>query len=1106
MEKLLCPSCEREFDIGEIRYCPYDGTKLILRSDDTLSGKIFDGRYKILYKISEGGMGSIYKAQQLNTGKEVAIKMISKELTRTEETIKRFRREVELQIKLSHPNIVTVIDFSKTEEGDYYFVMEYLEGKSLKNLIVEKGALPLTEFYDLAYQMCDAMAYAHSKEIIHRDLKPENIIIVPLGYQQLLKIVDFGIAKALQGTGMGNTELTQMGRVIGTPAYMSPEQAKGQIDKISHKSDLYSMGVIFYQMLSGSLPFESDTPWGLMHKHLGETPRPLKEIVPTIPDQLNDIVMKLLEKDPDDRYPSALALKQDLMQAERATSVSLGDSLTPSSIEIEDKTIPSTQSRKKSKGNIIWIGLGIFIIVALSFFIWNFVYIPSRNRNIEEKIKVEIPQKMAEKKESGNATTTIIKKEKQKEIEKLIEKADSLFMQGKLIEPDQENACLYYKKVISLQKNNERALSQLDIIKERLIQQADSLKDEGRLKEAIKAYNKILSFFQDDPVTIKKIEELKNEYILKAKEAISKKRLSQAISFLKELSSIDKNNIKAAGLLSKIKAIYRTEGERLLKIKDYKKALKLLGEAETYFPGEFKNSLKMAKIEVIQSDAEDYLFKKEYEHAAILYKKILKILPDDVRVSNGLQMALIGLEKEGDAAFQKGMYMEALNTYKKIKSIDPSYPNIDSKIEKIKDRDNRDKMLADALSLSYSGNFEEAIKLYQSILTKYPDEDRAREGIEKIYSILESEGDRYINQGEFDLAIKKYEELIRIGGPKDKIEQKIKIAKNKKKEIEINALIDKGDRRAQENRIEEAISFYKKAIALGANKRLVEDKIRKLSYGIKKDAWKEPYLGMEFVWIPGGCFKMGSPQTEATYDPDETPVHDVCVKGFWMSKYEVTNREFVRFLNDVGKRSTDINRPWFETKEEDQDSHIIGEVGKFQVENGYENHPVIEVSWYGAKAFARWIGEKNGKLCRLPSEAEWEYVCRNGKQNSKYPWGETSPCCKKGMINGAKFDDDNLCHATGTEPVGSYKPNAFGVYDMSGNVWEWCEDWYSETYYRKSPRDNPMGPNKGKLRVLRGGSWSSKAWLLRCANRDSIFPTSRNYDFGFRIVCEEKPK
>ncbi len=311
MEKPFCPTCEKEFDT-DIKFCPFDATGLIYRSEDSMVGQIFDGRYQILHKLGEGGMGAVYKARQVSTGKLVAIKVISMSLAGDADTLKRFQREVKLQSQLEHPNIVTVIDFSQTSEGQYFFVMGFVEGRSLRMMILEDGPLASKPFLDLAIQMLDALEYAHNKKIVHRDLKADNMVVVKLPHQQIVKILDFGLAKAFQeegGHSQQDTMLTQQGRILGTPAYMSPEQARGEIDKIGPPSDLYSLGIIFYQMLSGKLPFLSDTPWGIMHKIMCEDPAPLRRVNPDVPEWIDSIIMRCMEKDIADRYPSANAVK-----------------------------------------------------------------------------------------------------------------------------------------------------------------------------------------------------------------------------------------------------------------------------------------------------------------------------------------------------------------------------------------------------------------------------------------------------------------------------------------------------------------------------------------------------------------------------------------------------------------------------------------------------------------------------------------------------------------------------------------------------------------------------------------------------------------------------
>ena len=210
--------------------------------DETITGKTLVRRYRILEKLGQGGMGAVYKATQISTGKDVAIKVINRELTKEADTVQRFQREVAIQAKMEHPNIITVVDFDRTPDGYYFFVMQYVEGKSLSELVKDKVQLTTGEFSTVAMQILDGIEYAHRKNIIHRDIKGDNIIIAEMEHQQIVKILDFGLAKAAHQDTMG---LTDAGHILGTPSYMSPEQAKGDSSQIGPESDIYSIGILF---------------------------------------------------------------------------------------------------------------------------------------------------------------------------------------------------------------------------------------------------------------------------------------------------------------------------------------------------------------------------------------------------------------------------------------------------------------------------------------------------------------------------------------------------------------------------------------------------------------------------------------------------------------------------------------------------------------------------------------------------------------------------------------------------------------------------------------------------------------------------------------------
>ncbi|MEA1923166.1 MAG: formylglycine-generating enzyme family protein [Pseudomonadota bacterium] len=233
----------------------------------------------------------------------------------------------------------------------------------------------------------------------------------------------------------------------------------------------------------------------------------------------------------------------------------------------------------------------------------------------------------------------------------------------------------------------------------------------------------------------------------------------------------------------------------------------------------------------------------------------------------------------------------------------------------------------------------------------------------------------------------------------------------------------------------------------------------------------DPVTGMEFIWVPQGCFQMGSPSGEKGRDSDEGPVHRVCLDGFWMGKYEVTQGQWQKITG---------NNP-----------------SRFKKGN---NYPVEKVSWNDCQEFIKKLNRRSGKNFRLPTEAEWEYACRAGT-TTPFSFGSTI------STDQANYDG-NYTYGRGrkgvyrksTVSVGSFRPNAFGLYDMHGNVWEWCSDWYDSGYYKNSPEQNPQGASSGSSRVFRGGCWSSSPWCVRSANRGWLRPGSYFNILGFRLV------
>jgi serine/threonine-protein kinase len=277
---------------------------------DTLIDTLFDGRYKIVRKLGAGGMANVYLAEDQELGRRVAIKILNDRHANDEQFVERFRREAKNAAGLSHPNIVSIFDRGEAE-GTYYIAMEYLDGRSLKELISGRGPAPINVAVDYARQILAALRIAHRQGLVHRDIKPHNVLVDGEGR---VKVTDFGIARA------GPSQMTEEGSIIGTAQYLSPEQAQGA--PVTPASDLYSVGIVLYELLTGSVPFAGESPVELAMKHLSKVPEPPSRIRPEVPRDLDFVVMRALAKAPSERYQSADEMDADLARVARGVAVS----------------------------------------------------------------------------------------------------------------------------------------------------------------------------------------------------------------------------------------------------------------------------------------------------------------------------------------------------------------------------------------------------------------------------------------------------------------------------------------------------------------------------------------------------------------------------------------------------------------------------------------------------------------------------------------------------------------------------------------------------------------------------------------------------------------
>lgn len=318
-------------------------------------GKTLDNRYEILTKIGGGGMAVVYKGKDKLLNRAVTVKVLREQFVKEEDFLKRFQREAQAVASLSHPNIVSIYDVGQ-EEDFHYLVMEYVEGQNLKEIISQKAPVEPLEAVNYLIQILDALEHAHENHVVHRDIKPHNILVTRTGK---VKVTDFGIAQAVS-----SATVTYTGTMVGSVQYISPEQAKGEVTGIY--SDIYSAGVVLYELLTGTLPFTGDTAIGIALKHIQADFTPPGEIVEGIPTELEDVIAKAMAKDPKARYQSAQEMRAALEKIRVTLARDLPTQVLPA-VNSKNSSKKNQQKKRKPKP-VFWLLLLIFVAVALGGF------------------------------------------------------------------------------------------------------------------------------------------------------------------------------------------------------------------------------------------------------------------------------------------------------------------------------------------------------------------------------------------------------------------------------------------------------------------------------------------------------------------------------------------------------------------------------------------------------------------------------------------------------------------------------------------------------------------------------------------------------------------
>jgi serine/threonine protein kinase/Flp pilus assembly protein TadD len=351
-----CPKCHAENPETK-QFCGDCGTSLHPSQDIGVTktietpveehprGSTFANRYKIIEKLGTGGMGSVYRVEDINIGQDIALKLIKSDIVSDKKTIERFRNELKITRMISHRNVCRMFDLAETE-GTFYITMEYVLGEDLKSFIRRSGKLDIPKAISIAKEVCEGLNEAHRLGVVHRDLKSNNIMIDKEGNA---RIMDFGIARSLRTKG-----LTGEGIIIGTPEYMSPEQAEAR--EVDQRSDIYSFGVILYEMVTGRVPFEGETPLGIAIKHKSEIPKDPRELNVQIPEDLSRVILRCMEKDKEKRYQSAGEVRSELSRIEDGV---------PTAERIEPKKKPTTSKEITVTLRKPWIMIAALVVAVI---------------------------------------------------------------------------------------------------------------------------------------------------------------------------------------------------------------------------------------------------------------------------------------------------------------------------------------------------------------------------------------------------------------------------------------------------------------------------------------------------------------------------------------------------------------------------------------------------------------------------------------------------------------------------------------------------------------------------------------------------------------------
>jgi formylglycine-generating enzyme required for sulfatase activity len=1060
------------------------------------------GHYVALRKLGAGAMGVVWLAHDPNLDRDVAIKVLP--ATKDEEYQRRFLREARLAAKLHHQNTVTVYD-AGTQGDMAYIVMELVEGGTLDKAVSPDKPGQWPEVTRMIRDAALGLAAAHKLGLIHRDIKPENLMRAADG---VTKVVDFGLARS----ELAQTRYTQQGMLLGTPVYMAPEVWLGE--EADARSDLYSLVLSYYYLLTGRVPFDASTFAALGYQHRYEPLPDPRQAHPKLPDAVCRILLRGSAKEPDQRYPGAaeLAAELDALLAAPQRSLIFG---TPweklgGSSSAKPLSAKAATAKTKTMKPQPWAAGGrrsrprrwkALALGAAGFCLLGVIFYVVTNHGL---VKIEI---------ADPAAKVAIKVD-----------GDALAIDG-LRKPLRIRAGVHDLEVTSSEfQTFTRSFTvkrgRMEVVRVTLAPRPRPLPPR-RMASAVKPQPQ-----PTPPVTRPKLAERK---VVVEPPKTGPKPAEYKVAVQPpdaQLTATGKAvSITGEGAVRTV-VVAEPDGQTKVLLSATKAGYKTVEQEMAPRPGESRNLvLALARLpapppkpklepapkpkpapEPPKEAGYDIAIETPESRFASSRKAMLPtviIAEPDRQASAGETMAMRPAATTNNGRQSPGPGNGRPGGVAATGEIVVTF------------RDGAIQGVAKATNKTL-WRFQDGSTLSDVRLFCWANQDS---GIHRRFGPT-----FYFVSGSF---------LCCLDGGSGNMRWKSTLRPNADGQ-QFNALSqDKEEIVVEGNGVEARFDAATgKALARTERTPLPPPtqqrrEVRKIVAGAQAAANS---IGMPLTLIPAGEFLMGSGESaeqmvqffnrnygtnlKADFYKAEHPQHRVRItRPFYLGTYHVTRGQFRQFVAATGYQ-TDA-----EKGRKPGASGWNAETGKFEFNSRYswrstgfdqtDNHPVVNVSWIDAAAFCQWLSRKEGQTYRLPTEAEWEYACRAGTTTRYYSGddpetlaqvGNVSDAAAKARLPNRQFSINASDGYVFTAPVGQFRPNAFGLYDMHGNACQWCADWYGAEYYAVSPGDDPHGPDSGNVRVIRGGSWYFAANVARCANRFRSAPESRNFFTGFRVA------